>query len=57
MIISQYILTHKYWKKRTILVKTLGLLMTKTQLQTTQVYGGIYSIGDRGRGAANIEIF
>lgn len=39
MIISQYI---QILKKRIILVRALGLFMTKTQLQTAQAYGDIY---------------
>ena len=43
MIISQYILTHKYEKKkRTILVKTLGLLMTKTASNSSGVRGHLF---------------
>ena len=43
-------------EKRTVLVMTLGLLMTKTQLQTDQGYEGISRSG-RGRGVANTQNF
>ena len=42
-------------KKRIILVRALGLFMTKTQLQTAQAYRDIYQIRKR-QGAANIQI-